>query len=278
MRILFLLPEGTNAYMRELADQVERQGRERIGVDARVETFPGLDPPALAARLAGLEGGVDAVALVALDHPVVRQAVTALVRAGTQVVTLASDIHNVPRLCYIGIDNGQAGRLAGYVLGRLLGAGRQAKIAVLAGSLGYRGHQEREMGFRQILAEDFPGLELVAIREIHEDREKDYRAVSDLVLAHPDLAGIYNVGGGTAGIARALEEQHRRDVVFVAHEATAQNRSFLLDGTLDAVIDQNPRVAVRETLDALTAAARGLQPRPVAPRVQIIFRENLPND
>jgi LacI family transcriptional regulator len=35
-------------------------------------------------------------------------------------------------------------------------------------------------------------------------------------------------------------------VVFVCHEATESNKAFLLDGTVDAVIDQNPRVEARE--------------------------------
>ena len=41
--------------------------------------------------------------------------------------------------------NRQAGRLAGFLLGRLLGTSAPRKVAMFAGSLSYRGHQEREM-------------------------------------------------------------------------------------------------------------------------------------
>ena len=52
------------------------------------------------------------------------------------------------------------------------------------------------------------------------------------------LVGLYNAGGGTVGIGAALSEAGREDVVFLAHELTEENRAMLVDGTLDAVIDQ----------------------------------------
>lgn len=277
VRIAMLLPQGTNAFIHELAEQVRQQIPRMQGVSVTVETLAGFDPAILSARLAALQGTVDGVALVAIDHPVVREALAGLIRSGTHVVTLVSDIHNVPRLAYIGIDNAQAGRLAGYVLGRFLGKGQSAKVALFAGSLAYRGHQEREMGFRQILAEEFPTFTLAALREVHEDRDKAYAETLALLDRQPDLAAIYNAGGATAGIARALKDRGRNtDIVFVAHEALEANKALLLDGTLDAVIDQNPRVEVRETLQALIQATRGIPCTAIPPRLQIVFRENLP--
>ncbi len=75
-------------------------------------------------------------------------------------MTFASDIQNVPRVAYVGIDNRQAGRLAGQVMGRLLPANTPGKAALFAGSLSYRGHEEREMGFRHILRDEFPNIQI----------------------------------------------------------------------------------------------------------------------
>ena len=277
VRIALLLPQGTNAFIRELAEQAHRQATHLPGVTVEVETLAGFDPAVLSARIAALQGKVDGVALVAIDHPLVREALMATIRAGTHVVTLASDIHNLPRLAYVGIDNAQAGRLAGYMVGRFLGKSRPAKVALFAGSLAYRGHQEREMGFRQIMAEEFPRFTIADLREVQESREKAYVETLALLDRQPDLAAIYNAGGATAGIARALKDRGRSaDMVFVAHEALAANKALLLDGTLDAVIDQNPRVEVRETLAALVCASRGIPHTLNPPRLQIVFRENLP--
>jgi len=277
VRIAFVLPQGTNAFILELENQVKEQAQHMNNVTAVVEPIVGLDPSALAVRLNELRGKVDGIAIVAMDHPAVREAIRALLQAGTLVVTIATDIPTVPHQGYIGIDNGQAGRLAGYLLGRLIGANSPATVAFFAGSLSYRGHQEREMGFRQILSEDFPNIELVERHEIHEDRREARARTATLLKDHPNLAGIYNAGGATLGIATALSE-HKSDqkIVFVAHDMTSQNKALLLDGTLDAVIDQNARIEVREALSALVHAARGQKYRIIAPRLQIIFRENLP--
>ncbi|TPE51072.1 LacI family DNA-binding transcriptional regulator [Amaricoccus solimangrovi] len=277
IRLAFVLPRGTNAFMAMLGRQIELQAAARPEVAVAIEAIEGFDPDTLSATLRDLRGRVQGVGVVALDHPKVREAIRLLSESGIPVVTIASDIPRVPREAYVGIDNRQAGRLAGYVLGRFLGGGGPRKVAMLAGSLSYRGHEEREMGFRHVLAEDFPALEIVALREMRDDRDRAYAEASTLLDRHPDLAGIYNIGAGNQGIARVLVERDRaKSVVFVAHDATDANRALLLNGTLDAIIDQNPRVEAREALNILTDAIRGTRSEPHPPRLQIIFRENLP--
>ncbi|MCC5972791.1 MAG: LacI family DNA-binding transcriptional regulator [Rubellimicrobium sp.] len=278
-RLRFVLPAGPNAFMAELAGQIERQGAARGDTIVTLDQIEGFNPGTLAAFLQEMDDRTDGVGLVALDHPLVRQAIRDLALRGKKVVTLVSDIHNVPRIAYVGIDNRQAGRLAGYVMGRLLGEARQAKVALFAGSLSYRGHQEREMGFRHILHEEFPHLQIVELREMLDDRAKARAEALILLDRHPDLAAIYNIGAGNSGIGQALKEAGRAaSVLFVGHDATAGNKSLLLDGTLDAVIDQNPRVEAREALATLAATARGTSHVPVPPRIAVIFRENLPDD
>ena len=279
VRLAFLLPAGTNAFIRMLQSQIEQQAALLSGVQVQVETIEGFDPPALARRLAELDSRTDGVGLIALDHPVAREAIRGLAQSGVKIVTLASDIQNVPRLAYIGIDNRQAGRLAGYVMGRFLRNGISGKVALFAGSLSYRGHQEREMGFRHILHEEFPALQIVELREVLDDREKAYREAMAMLDLHPDLTAIYNVGGGTSGIGRALKAKGLdQKVVLIGHDATEGNKALLLDGTLDAIIDQNARVEAREALATLISAARGGSHVPIPPRLHVIFRENLPDE
>jgi LacI family transcriptional regulator len=120
--LVFLLPAGTNSFIKLLGQQLEQQAAERPDIDLRIEELEGFNPTTVAARLAELQGKIDGIGLIAQDHPVVREALRALDRAGVPVVTLASDVQSVPRLAYVGIDNRQAGRLAGQLMGRLLPA------------------------------------------------------------------------------------------------------------------------------------------------------------
>ena len=193
--------------MAALQRQIEAQAAGRPDLDVRVELIEGFNPESLGRCLDAVAPGTDGLGLVALDHPVVREAIRRLAERGVKVVTLASDVQNVPRVAYVGIDNRQAGRLAGYVLGRFLGTREAPKVAFLAGSRFYRGHEEREMGFRSVLAEDFPASRLVEQRESMDDPGRAHAEMLAILDAHPDLAAIYNAGAGNPGIALALAEE-----------------------------------------------------------------------
>jgi LacI family transcriptional regulator len=277
IRLDFALPAGTNAFIRMLRAQIEAQAKSRPQLDVTVEAIEGFNPEKLARTLMDYRGRTQGVGVVALDHPAVREAIRFLSSSGVHVVTIASDILHVPRVAYIGIDNRAAGRLAGFLLRRFVGPTHLGKVALFAGSLSYRGHEEREMGFRHILADEAPNLKIVALKEMLDDAEKAYVEAAGLLDSCPDLAAIYNIGAGNTGIARALKERGReREVVFVGHEVSDGTKELLLDGTLDAVIDQNPRVEAREALNILSRAVRGLPFDFHPPRLQAVFKENIP--
>lgn len=270
------LPGGPNAYMQELRGHFLAQARAMQGVTLRFPDVADLGPETMQTALLA-PGAGDGIAVVAQSHPRVHEALRHLIARGTPVVTLASDLPDTRRLAYIGIDNLRAGRLAGQIITRFLGRDPRGTVALFAGSLRYRGHQEREAGLRQILDEEAPGLHLLELRESGEDRHRAAREAAAVLAADPRLRAIYNAGAGTQGIARALVDAGRaRDVVFVAHEATDPNKVLLLDGTLDAVIDQSARAEAREAIACLVAAARGRNYIATPPRLQLILRENLP--
>ena len=273
-----LLPAGSNSFMQQLGAELVTQARSRGDLLARLHLVEGFNPDTLAQSLRALAGQTRGIAVIGIDHPAVRVSLRQLVETGVPVLTLVSDIQNVPRLGYVGINNRSAGRLAGYLLHRFLGPGRH-KLALLAGSIAYRGHEEREMGFRHIVSEHPDHMDVVAFSEIRDDDARAYEATRQHLAHHPDLAAIYNIGAGNGGIARALEEAGAAGrVVFVGHDLTPQTRRLLLDGTMDAVIDQNPRVEARETLEQLARAAKGLGWSAHPLRTQIILRENLPDE
>src|SRR5581483_11597605 len=144
----FILPRGHNAFMEALEDRVrataEWLAEERVDIEiGQVDVFDG---EVLAHALERLKGEVDGVAVVALDHPAVRQAIDDLTDSGVTVVTLVSDTPRARRAHYVGIDNSAAGRTAGTLLGRFL-AGRTGMIGLIAGSVALRDHNERRIGF-----------------------------------------------------------------------------------------------------------------------------------
>lgn len=276
VRMAFILPAGSNSFMVDLGRHLLDEAQARPQVSAQLHLIDGFDAGRLAAKLYELGACTDAIGLVGLDHPQVREAIASVQAQGVPVATLVSDIPASGRIGYVGIDNRAAGRLAALLLGRFVGERQGRKVAVFAGSLAYRGHEEREMGFRALLGEDFPLLEISRILEVSDDRERAYDEARRLLRDGPPAA-IYNIGAGNEGIARALQEAAlTQRVVFIGHELTDSSRRLLLDRSMDAVIDQNPRVEAREIVKLLASAVRKAPEPTYMPRLQVIFRENIP--
>jgi LacI family transcriptional regulator len=268
------LPAGPNSYIGQVRHEFIAQTGARQGVTANIHLIEGFDADQLAASLRKLVGVSKKVALVGVDHPVVREAVRLLSENGTRVVTIASDIHNVPRHHFAGVDNRAGGRLAGLLLGRLIR--HPGKIAMLAGSRLYRAHEEREAGCKSILREEFKQFSVLDPVEVQDDYHLARTATLQLLHEHQDLVGIYSMGAGNRGVATALREAGRKgSIVVIAHDLTPHTREYLLDGTFDVILDQYPRVQVRDTITALIGPEGAIDPGHLI-RIGVILRENIP--
>ncbi len=279
-RFAFVMPSGPNLFMQQIQSYLGEMSAwlsaRRLAVETVVTDV--FEPVVLASKLESLAGGFDGVAVVALDHPGVRAAINDLVDGGTKVVTLVSDVPSSRRHHYVGIDNIAAGRTAGALVGRLVGP-RPGKIAIVAGSQGLRDHAERIFGFSQLMASEFSQLEVLPVLEGRDEDERSQRLMMKLLTDRPDIVGLYNVGAGTPGVAKALIDQERAgQVVFVGHDVTVVTRKLLLNGVMDAVISQNPGHEARASVRALLALARGepMLSEQEKIRIDIVMRDNLP--
>ena len=100
-----------------------------------------------------------------------REAINALAARGVTVVTLVSDVPGSKRVHYAGIDNSSAGRTAASLMGRFL-RGLSGKVGLIAGSLALRDHIERQFGFEQVLAHEYPRLQVLPVRKSRDDWRK----------------------------------------------------------------------------------------------------------
>ena len=280
MRLVFLLPAGTNPYLALLGETVKRMAADPSDMKATVRCFfiDSFNPKILTEALRRYGDKADGVAFMAIDHPLVRDAVTGLRAKGKHVVTLVSDVSNSGRTAYVGLDNRSVGRTAAYMLGRLLKV-ESGKVALIAASRTYRAHEEREMGFLGLMEESFPVFRIVGVREGHDNRDENYRHTLTLLSDYPDLVGIYNVGGSSDGVARALRECGREhDVLFIGHGLTSDTRGYLLEDVMDVVITQSPETIVRNTLQIFRNVRNGEDPLHGVPPLpmEILLKENLP--
>ncbi|TPI45426.1 LacI family transcriptional regulator [Mesorhizobium sp. B2-9-1] len=275
----FFLPIGSNAFMADLAHHIEDYAaRLPLVASCRIHNLAGISPGALQSAVENLSLKANGVGVIAVDHPRTRNILRELVDAGIRLVTLISDVPAAPRSAYVGIDNRVAGRTAALLMGRFLG-GRGGHLAMVVGSRSYRGHEEREMGFRSVLAEEFPDLTVSSAAESNDDPDASYRATVKALHDETDLLGIYCVGAGRSGVAKALlEAKPRRKPVFICHDLTKETRRYLVDDLADVVIDQNARLIAEQSvirlLGSIASSAPYLTKKFIEPR--LIFKENVP--
>lgn len=275
----FFLPIRQNVFMGELADHIRSYAsRMPLVASCRIHDLPDISPAALQTAVDGLSLETKGVGVIAVDHPRTRSIFHRMAEAGIKVVTIASDVPAAPRSAYVGLDNRAAGRTSALLMGRLL-RGLSGNIAIVTGSRSYRGHEEREMGFRAVLGEDFQQLSVTAAMDINEDGDASYAETLKLLRQEPDLLGIYCVGAGRFGVVRAMSEAKvERKPVFICHDLTPLTRSYLIEDLADVVIDQNARLTAEQSviqlLGSIASSAPVMASRYIEPR--LIFRENIP--
>jgi LacI family transcriptional regulator len=80
-------------------------------------------------------------------------------------------------------------------------------------------------------------------------------------------------------VARALKEVRRdKKIVFVGHGLTSDVRALLIEGTLDAIIMQDPQQSILNCVRVLTASRQSGEATPKLKPMNsiVVFRENLP--
>ena len=267
-----LLPAHSGRSTEVLAEAIAR-GSEARRIQVRIVLVERMNPAALAEKLMDCaQSGSSGVAFQALDHPLVREAVSKLARAKIPVVTLCSDIGEVDRLAYIGIDNRAAGRTSGFLMGRFCrGPG---KLAVVWGGQLYRSHEEREIGFRAVLRQEHPALQVIEMVNGNDDPDINFACVSELIAKHPDLLGVYCVGGGQSAVASAIETAGlAHKLVMIGHNFNDETKPFLLSGTIDAIIHQDMTRIADAALNCLVDFKRS--PSSAGIPIEIITRENV---
>jgi LacI family transcriptional regulator len=282
LRFAFVLPAEATPFL----ELVDRQIAQSAGdfrhqhiteVTYRLDAGDGEQFAASLAQVADCEG----VALMAPDLPPVKLAINELVRSGVHVVTLFSDVAGSMRETHVGADSRAAGRTAGLLLGRMASGTPRDTLLLASQATRLSAEIERRIGFAQVLEERFPKLRMLRVPDLPASDGAARRALARSLQKGVDparVAGLYNVGSGSAGLARALGDAGLADAVaMVAHDLTDQHRTLLSSGGFAYLLTQDIHYCVgaaARVLRALCENVRGAL-NVVQPRVEILTAENL---
>ena len=258
-RFVFLLPAGQSSFVRSLiaaiGDEAQRVRKDRINVDVRSsKTF---DSAAQVTALRRIDPEqTDCAAVMVSDVPEVCSELARLRGAGVRILSLVSDVAAPGRDIYVGPDNEVAGRMAGSFMGRFM-RNPIGSVLVIAGSLAARDHAQRLFGFRQVIASEFPGLNVLPVTEGFDDARR-VAAIAQQAMADAPLMGVYAIGAGNAGLLSAMKNTNSAfRPVTILHELTDAARKGLRSDLFDLVIDQDPGRAVTRAMSIMRDLADG---------------------
>lgn len=265
----FLLLFPGSSFYRALGRELEAavEAEPSIRGQARIEYMEDLSAVSVAARMLALGAGVDALAVVAADHPRIGEAVEQLHERGVPVFALLSDLSTPLRAGFAGPDSRRIGRSAAWFITRL--AREPGRVAIFVGTHRFQCQELAEMSFRSFVREHAPRFEVLEPMMTLDSPALAAEGMHALLRRHPDLRGFYVDGGGIEGVLAALREARRDDPdlvlpVGVAHDLTAQTRAGLMGGELQAVLSIPRPLLASRLVRRMAEATEGIGATPTS--------------
>ncbi|MBJ2121940.1 ABC transporter substrate-binding protein [Arthrobacter sp. MSA 4-2] len=125
------------------------------------------------------------------------------------------------------------------------GTGGEAKVAILLGSSGNAVTTDRTKGFKDQVAAEAPGIEIVAEQTGDFARDKGQSVTEQLLQANPDITAIYaendEMGLGAQAAIVAAGKTPGEDIQIYSIDGTRNAVEQITAGSYNGVIESNPR-------------------------------------
>lgn len=218
---------------------------------------------------------VDGIVLAPLDRAALVPSVEKLAALKIPCAIIDSGIATDKYVTFAATDNHQGGVLAARRMGLILGG--KGNVLVVKYVPGSASTTERENGFIETIAKEFPGIKIVDSKYGQDTVETALQACEDMLTRNQDVQGLYACNASTAvGALQALQSQHRTGIKMVGFDA----EKALLDGLradqIDALIVQNPYKMGYEGVKAIAMTIKGEPvPKQIDTGVEVITKDSL---
>lgn len=160
--------------------------------------------------------------------------------AGIPVILIDCDIEGSDRLCYIGTDNFEAGRLAGQdIVEATEGKG---SVAIIRNEKSSINQQERINGMESVI-EQYPDMEIVTVLQGNQNYMIAKEQIVNMMKEYPDIDAIFCPEGySSICISQFLQEEKEgyRDLKVVAFDMSDESLETLKQGKIYSIIQQDP--------------------------------------
>lgn len=214
-----------------------------------------------------------AAAVVPTDAQALIPPLQQLTQGGTKLITVDQTLAD-PGIAETQVvtDNIAGGRMAADEVNRLTnGVG---KVLVITQPPGSTAQDQRTEGFEAGLGE-VPGLEYLGAQYQSNDPAKAAQIVTATLAAHPDLAAIFVTNDqGAIGTVTGLQQANAIGrVKVVAYDAATAEVNAFKNGSIQALIAQNPTEQGAVAVETLKAILDGDQVEPTVTTELVTIRE-----
>lgn len=159
----------------------------------------------------------------------------------------------------IGSDNMLAGAQGAEFMVGQLGAEATGPVLVIEGLSGNITGQKRASGFADKLAEQAPGLKIVASLPGDWDRGKAANITNDILTRYPDLVGIFAANDGMAlgAVESVFAAGKGGDVVIIGVDGNSDAVKSIGEGRLTASVAQLPYLVGKQALENVKTVVDG---------------------
>ena len=242
LKLGIILTPDYNPYIQEILKGIENGRAEysAFGIKIITKILTTLDPLEQLSMIKELVNeGVQGLAVFPLNNARIINYLNSLAEQGIALITFNSKVLGCNDLCFIGQNHYKGGRTAASLMGRICSSG--GSVGVIISSMHLSCHQDRLIGFREKMQEDYPDIQIVEIQKNQDRSETAFHITASYLEKYPNLQGIYLTGGGIFGVGNALKEHGNSSKVHViCHDVVANTIELLSNGTVDFAIGQNP--------------------------------------
>jgi ribose transport system substrate-binding protein len=219
---------------------------------------------------------VDGIAVAASDRKALVASLDRAAAQGIPVTIFDSGLDSTNYLSYVATDNYEAGRTGARELGRIMGGrGKAALIMHMPGSVSTL---DRERGFEDVMAREFPAIQVVARQYSMASRARARDVTENILTAHSDLDGLFSTTEpSSTGAALALHSRGKAGKVkFVGFDFSDSMINDLQKGVMDAMVVQDAyRIGFEAVRTLAEKLAGGSPPKRVDLPGVLVTRENL---
>lgn len=199
-----------------------------------------------------------ALLLTPTDGSALKPVVDQYVAKGIPVLALDTTLDDPSELtAEITSSNEQGGAAAAKALGDAVGG--KGSIAVISGSPSASTDRARVKGFTDEMAKSYPGITLLEPQYSKSVVATAASQVDALMLADPDLSGVFGVNGNSAtGAANSIDNAGKKGKIFVAgYDAEPATVKLLQDGSISSLVVQDFATEGKLAVDYAVAALTG---------------------